>query len=177
MLVSGIGNNLVKIVTGVRRCGKSFLLFKLFHNYLTESGVEENHIIGLSLDDLRNKKLRKPEVLLAYIDEHLVNDKKTTYIILDEVQLVEDFVEVLLSLLHTPYVDVYVSGSNSKFLSKDVVTEFRGRGDEIRVLPLSFASIIQQFMEIKTRHGQTITLLADFRKSLSLILKKRRATI
>ncbi|MBQ6056862.1 MAG: ATP-binding protein, partial [Treponema sp.] len=139
MLVSGIGNNLVKIVTGVRRCGKSFLLFKLFHNYLTESGVEENHIIELSLDDLRNKKLRKPEVLLAYIDEHLVNDKKTTYIILDEVQLVEDFVEVLLSLLHTPYVDVYVSGSNSKFLSKDVVTEFRGRGDEIRVLPLSFA--------------------------------------
>ena len=139
MLVSGIGNNLVKIVTGIRRCGKSFLLFKLFHNYLTESGVEENHIIELSLDDLRNKKLRKPEVLLAYIDEHLVNDKKTTYIILDEVQLVEDFVEVLLSLLHIPYVDVYVSGSNSKFLSKDVVTEFRGRGDEIRVLPLSFA--------------------------------------
>ena len=139
MLVSGIGNNLVKIVTGVRRCGKSFLLFKLFHNYLTESGVEENHIIELSLDDLRNKKLRKPEALLAYIDEHLVNDKKTTYIILDEVQLVEDFVEVLLSLLHMPYVDVYVSGSNSKFLSKDVVTEFRGRGDEIRVLPLSFS--------------------------------------
>ncbi len=139
MLVSGIGNNLVKIVTGVRRCGKSFLLFKLFYNYLTESGVEENHIIELSLDDLRNKKLRKPEALLAYIDEHLVNDKKTTYIILDEVQLVEDFVEVLLSLLHMPYVDVYVSGSNSKFLSKDVVTEFRGRGDEIRVLPLSFS--------------------------------------
>ena len=139
MLVSGIGNNLVKIVTGVRRCGKSFLLFKLFHNYLTESGVEENHIIELSLDDLRNKKLRKPEALLAYIDEHLVNDKKTTYIILDEVQLVEDFVEVLLSLLHMPYVDVYVSGSSSKFLSKDVVTEFRGRGDEIRVLPLSFS--------------------------------------
>ena len=139
MLVSGIGNNLVKIVTGVRRCGKSFLLFKLFHNYLTESGVEENHIIEFSLDDLRNKKLRKPEALLAYIDEHLVNDKKTTYIILDEVQLVEDFVEVLLSLLHMPYVDVYVSGSNSKFLSKDVVTEFRGRGDEIRVLPLSFS--------------------------------------
>ena len=76
MLVSGIGNNLVKIVTGVRRCGKSFLLFKLFHNYLTESGIEENHIIELSLDDLRNKKLRKPEALFAYIDEHLVNDKK-----------------------------------------------------------------------------------------------------
>ena len=139
MLISGEGNNLVKIVTGVRRCGKSFLLFKLFHNYLTEKGVDEGHIIELSFDDLRNKKLRNPETLLEYIDSHLQNDKKTTYIILDEVQLVQDFVEVLLSLLHTPFVDVYVSGSNSKFLSKDVVTEFRGRGDEIRVLPLSFS--------------------------------------
>lgn len=139
MLISGEGNNLVKIVTGVRRCGKSFLLFKLFRNYLTEKGVDEQHIIELSLDDLRNKKLRNPETLLEYIDSHLLNDKKTTYIILDEVQLVQDFVEVLLSLLHTPFVDVYVSGSNSKFLSKDVVTEFRGRGDEIRVFPLSFS--------------------------------------
>ena len=139
MLISGEGNNLVKIVTGVRRCGKYFLLFKLFRNYLTEKGVDEPHIIELSLDDLRNKKLRNPETLLKYIDSHLLNDKKTTYIILDEVQLVQDFVEVLLSLLHTPFVDVYVSGSNSKFLSKDVVTEFRGRGDEIRVFPLSFS--------------------------------------
>lgn len=139
MLISGEGNNLVKIVTGVRRCGKSFLLFKLFRNYLTEKGVDEQHIIELPLDDLRNKKLRNPETLLEYIDSHLLNDKKTTYIILDEVQLVQDFVEVLLTLLHTPFVDVYVSGSNSKFLSKDVVTEFRGRGDEIRVFPLSFS--------------------------------------
>ena len=139
MLISGEGNNLVKIVTGVRRCGKSFLLFKLFRNYLIEKGVDEQHIIELSLDDLRNKKLRNPETLLEYIDSHLLNDKKTTYIILDEVQLVQDFFEVLLSLLHTPFVDVYVSGSNSKFLSKDVVTEFRGRGDEIRVYPLSFS--------------------------------------
>ena len=139
MLISGEGNNLVKIVTGVRRCGKSFLLFKLFRNYLIEKGVDEQHIIELSLDDLRNKKLRNPETLLEYIDSHLLNDKKTTYIILAEVQLVQDFFEVLLSLLHTPFVDVYVSGSNSKFLSKDVVTEFRGRGDEIRVFPLSFS--------------------------------------
>ena len=139
MLISGEGNNLVKIVTGIRRSGKSFLLFKLFHNYLIEKGVDENHIIELSLDDLRNKKLRNPENLLEYIDMHLQKDKKTTYIILDEVQLVQDFVEVLLSLLHTPFVDIYVSGSNSKFLSKDIVTEFRGRGDEIRVLPLSFS--------------------------------------
>ena len=139
MLISGEGNNLVKIITGVRRSGKSFLLFKLFHNYLIEKEVDEKHIIELSLDDFRNKKLRNPETLLEYIDSHLPNDKKTTYIILDEVQLVEDFVEVLLSLLHTPFIDVYVSGSNSKFLSKDIVTEFRGRGDEIRVLPLSFS--------------------------------------
>ena len=139
MLISGEGNNLVKIITGIRRSGKSFLLFKLFHNYLIEKEVDEKHIIELSLDDFRNKKLRNPETLLEYIDSHLPNDKKTTYIILDEVQLVEDFVEVLLSLLHTPFIDVYVSGSNSKFLSKDIVTEFRGRGDEIRVLPLSFS--------------------------------------
>jgi len=139
MLISGEGNNLVKIITGIRRSGKSFLLFKLFHNYLIEKEVDEKHIIELSLDDFRNKKLRNPETLLDYIDSHLPNDKKTTYIILDEVQLVEDFVEVLLSLLHTPFIDVYVSGSNSKFLSKDIVTEFRGRGDEIRVLPLSFS--------------------------------------
>ena len=139
MLISGEGNNLVKIITGVRRSGKSFLLFKLFHNYLIEKEVDEKHIIELSLDDFRNKKLRNPETLLEYIDSHLQNDKKTTYVILDEVQLVEDFVEVLLSLLHTPFIDVYVSGSNSKFLSKDIVTEFRGRGDEIRVLPLSFS--------------------------------------
>lgn len=139
MLISGERNNLVKIVTGIRRSGKSFLLFKLFHSYLIEKGVDEKHIIELSFDDLRNKKLRNPETLLEYIDTHLQKDSKTTYIILDEIQLVQDFVEVLLSLLHTPFVDVYVSGSNSKFLSKDIVTEFRGRGDEIRVLPLSFS--------------------------------------
>ena len=139
MLISGEKNNLVKIVTGIRRSGKSFLLFKLFHSYLIEKGVDEKHIIALSFDDLRNKKLRNPETLLEYIDTHLQKDSKTTYIILDEIQLVQDFVEVLLSLLHTPFVDVYVSGSNSKFLSKDIVTEFRGRGDEIRVLPLSFS--------------------------------------
>ena len=139
MLISGEKNNLVKIVTGIRRSGKSFLLFKLFHGYLIEKGVDEKHIIELSFDDLRNKKLRNPETLLEYIDTHLQKDSKTTYIILDEIQLVQDFVEVLLSLLHTPFVDVYVSGSNSKFLSKDIVTEFRGRGDEIRVLPLSFS--------------------------------------
>lgn len=139
MLISGEGNGLVKIVTGIRRCGKSFLLFRLFHDYLIKKGVQENHIIELSLDDYRNKKLRNPDLLLDYIDSHIQNDASVHYVILDEVQLVDDFVEVVLSLMHNSKLDVYVSGSNSKFLSKDVVTEFRGRGDEIRVWPLSFA--------------------------------------
>ncbi len=137
-LVAGIGNGLVKIVTGGRRSGKSFLLFTLFHQYLVEHGVADSHIIELSLDDRRSRALRNPDVLLDYIDAHLQNDGEKHFIILDEVQLVEDFVEVLLSLMHNPKLEVYVSGSNSKFLSKDVVTEFRGRGEEIRVWPLSF---------------------------------------
>lgn len=179
MLISGEKNNLVKIVTGVRRSGKSFLLFKLFHDYLIEKGVDENHIIELSLDDLRNRKLRNPEALLDYIDSHLQNDKKTTYIILDEIQLVQDFVEVLLSLLHTSFVDVYVSGSNSKFLSKDVVTEFRGRGDEIRVLPLSFSEFYsavggdktEAWMEYYTYGGLPQILEFDSEKKKSDYLK------
>ncbi len=137
-LVAGIGNGLVKIVTGGRRCGKSFLLFTLFHQYLVRHGVAESHIIELSLDDRRSRALRNPDTLLDYIDAHLQDDVAKHYVILDEVQLVEDFVEVLLSLMHNPKLEVYVSGSNSKFLSKDVVTEFRGRGEEIRVWPLSF---------------------------------------
>ncbi len=139
MLISGAGNGLIKIITGMRRSGKSFLLFKIFYNYLKEKGIEENHIIKLALDDLRSKSLRNPENLLSYIDSQIKNDGKTHYVIIDEVQLADSFVEVLLSLMHNPQLDVYVSGSNSKFLSKDVVTEFRGRGDEIRVWPLSFA--------------------------------------
>ena len=137
-LVESLGNGLVKIVTGGRRCGKSFLLFEIFHNYLMEHGVDENHIVELSLDDRANRSLRNPDVLLDYIGERTRPDGHKYYVVLDEVQLVDDFVEVLLSLMHKHYLDVYVSGSNSKFLSKDVVTEFRGRGDEIRVWPLSF---------------------------------------
>ena len=138
-LIESQGNGLVKIVTGGRRCGKSFLLFNLFRNYLLDSGVSEDHIVGLSLDDRRSSPLREPDKLLDYIDSKVRTDGKTHYIILDEVQLVRDFVEVLLSLMHNPQLEIYVSGSNSKFLSKDVVTEFRGRGDEIRVWPLSFS--------------------------------------
>ena len=138
MLVEGQGNGLVKIVTGGRRCGKSFLLFNIFHNYLLQNGVKEDHIIELSFDERRYRTLRDPDKLLDYIDNLLKKDGLTYYVILDEVQFVTDFVEVLLSLMHNPMLEVYASGSNSKFLSKDVVTEFRGRGDEIRVWPLSF---------------------------------------
>lgn len=143
-LVAGQGNGLVKIVTGGRRCGKSFLLFNLFHQYLNESGVSESHIIELSLDERKSKPLRNPDALLDYIDSKIGKDNDKYFVILDEVQLVEDFVEVLLSLMHNPRLEVYVSGSNSKFLSKDVVTEFRGRGDEIRVWPLSFAEYYEE---------------------------------
>ncbi len=138
-LIAADGNGMIKIITGIRRCGKSYLLFNIFRNYLLTHGVKENHIIGLALDDRRNKKLLNPDVLLEYIDNHVKNDGEKYYVILDEVQMVHDFISVLLSLSHMLNVETYVSGSNSKFLSKDVVTEFRGRGWEIRVRPLSFA--------------------------------------
>ena len=137
-LIAGRGNGLVKIITGVRRCGKSFLLFDIWHNWLLEHGVTDSHIIEIQLDDFRNRRLRKPDTLLDYIDSKVMDDGKPYYIVLDEVQLVEEFVEVILSLTHMRNVDVYVSGSNSRFLSSDVVTEFRGRGDEIRIWPLTF---------------------------------------
>lgn len=139
MLVAGQGNGLVKIVTGGRRCGKSFLLFQIFHQYLLQHGVDEEHLIEVSLDDRRNRKLCDPDALLDYLDARIKSDGKTNFIFLDEIQLVDDFIGVLLSLMHTPNTEVYVSGSNSKFLSKDVVTEFRGRGQEIRIWPLSFS--------------------------------------
>lgn len=137
-LIAGRGNGLVKIITGVRRCGKSFLLFDIWHNWLLEHGVDQGHLIEIQLDDFRNKRLRKPEALLSFIDSKVCGDNNPYYIVLDEVQLVDEFVEVILSLVHIRNVDVYVSGSNSRFLSSEVVTEFRGRGDEIRVWPLTF---------------------------------------
>lgn len=130
-------NGLIKVVTGVRRCGKSYLLFNLFHNYLLDKGVQENHIIEIALDDRSNKELRDPDNMLKYVKERIV-DRETYYIILDEVQLLAEFEDVLNSFMHIRNADVYVTGSNSKFLSSDLVTEFRGRGDEIRIYPLSF---------------------------------------
>ena len=138
-LVRADGNGMIKIITGIRRCGKSYLLFNIFRNHLISQGVSEDHIIGLALDERENKKVLNPDRLLDYIDKHIVKDGKKNYVILDEVQLVDEFVSVLLSMTHKQNVETYVSGSNSKFLSKDVVTEFRGRGWEIRIHPLSFA--------------------------------------
>ena len=130
-------NGLIKIVTGIRRCGKSYLLFNLFHNYLLDKGVKEDHIIEIALDDRSNKELRDPDNMLNYVKERIL-DRDTYYIILDEVQLLAEFEDVLNSFMHIRNADVYVTGSNSKFLSSDLVTEFRGRGDEIRIYPLSF---------------------------------------
>ena len=130
-------NSMIKIITGMRRCGKSYLLFNLFPKALIAEGVKEDHIIKVNLEDRRHIKLRDPDELLNYIDAQ-ITDKDMYYILLDEVQLVPDFEDVLNSFLHVPNADVFVTGSNAKFLSKDVITEFRGRGDEIRIHPFSF---------------------------------------
>jgi predicted AAA+ superfamily ATPase len=137
-------NGLIKVVTGIRRCGKSYLLFNLFHNHLLNSGVAESQIIEVALDDRSNKALRDPDNMLRYVKDRIV-DSEQYYIILDEVQLLEEFEDVLNSFLHIKNADIYVTGSNSRFLSSDVITEFRGRGDEIHVYPLSFREFISVY--------------------------------
>lgn len=137
-LIASRHNGLIKVVTGIRRSGKSYLLRILFKNYLIDNGVKENHIIELDLENRRNKKYRNPDSLIEYIDSQMVDDDMY-YILLDEIQLVSEFEDVLNSYLSIKNADVYVTGSNSRFLSKDVITEFRGRGEEIHVTPLSFA--------------------------------------
>jgi len=131
-------NGLIKIVTGIRRCGKSYLLFKLFKNHLLASGTDKSHIIEVALDDLLNEERHDPHKLLRHI-RNKIKDERTYYVLLDEIQMVENFVGLLNSLLHIDNADVYVTGSNSRFLSSDIATEFRGRGDEVRLRPLSFA--------------------------------------
>ena len=141
-LINRMHNGMIKVVTGIRRCGKSYLLFNIFKNYLLEHGVAASHIITIELDQRKNKKYRDPDTILDYI-ESLIEDDEQYYIMLDEVQMLQEFEEVLNSLLHIKNADIYVTGSNSKFLSKDVITEFRGRGDEIHIYPLTF----KEFME------------------------------
>ena len=137
-------NGLVKIVTGVRRCGKSYLLFHLFRNYLQKSGIQDDHIISIALDDYGNKHLLDPDALYRHV-KSLIADNADYYILLDEIQLVKDFESVVNGFMHIPNADIYVTGSNSKFLSSDVVTEFRGRGDEIRVYPLNFSEFYSAY--------------------------------
>lgn len=143
-LIASQRNGLIKIITGIRRCGKSYLLFKLFHEYLNSQGISDDHIIEIALDDRTNKDLRDPDNLLKYIKKQ-ITDKRLYYIMLDEVQMVDEFTDVLNSLLHISNADVYVTGSNSHFLSTDVVTEFRGRGDEIHLFPLSFSEYCEGY--------------------------------
>lgn len=130
-------NGMIKIITGIRRCGKSFLLSTIYGNWLKEHGVDENHIIDINLEDRRNKVLRDPDKLLEYIDSRL-NDERMHYVMIDEIQLVPEFEDVLNSYLNKSNVDVYVTGSNARFLSSQVRTEFAGRGDEVRLYPLTF---------------------------------------
>ena len=143
-LISRKENGLIKIITGIRRCGKSYLLDPLFKNHLLESGVKEDHIIKLELDKEENKKYRDSHELNEYIKSQ-IKDKNMYYILLDEIQMVEGFESVLNGFLYERNLDVYVTGSNSKFLSSDIITEFRGRGDEIKVFPLSFSEYLEAF--------------------------------
>lgn len=143
-LVDSRHNRMIKVVTGVRRCGKSYLLFHLFTEWLIAEGVADDHIITVNLEDRRNKSLRDPDNLLEYIDSRMM-DKEMYYILLDEIQMVNEFEDVLNSYLNVDNADVYVTGSNAKFLSKDVITEFRGRGDEIHMLPLSFGEFFSVY--------------------------------
>ena len=143
-LISKQNNKLIKIVTGIRRCGKSYLLDPIFRNYLLDNGVDENHIIKLEFDSIENEEYTNPKKLYEYVMQK-VFDNDTYYVILDEIQKVSDFESVLNSFLRKPNLDVYVTGSNSKFLSSDIITEFRGRGDEIRIYPLSFSEFMSVY--------------------------------
>ena len=143
-LISKRHNGLIKVITGVRRCGKSYLLFELFREYLRKSQVPDDHIIEMAFDAYENKKYRDPEIFFPYLAER-INDQDQYYVLLDEVQLLGDFESILNSLVRRKNVDVYVTGSNAKFLSKDIITEFRGRGDEVHMYPLTFAEFMSVY--------------------------------
>ena len=148
-LISHEKNGLIKIVSGIRRCGKSYLLCNIFRDWLLENRTDASHIIEVALDDIANYHLRNPHTMYAYL-KSLIKDDKTYYIIIDEVQYLDEFVDVLNGLLHIPNADVYVTGSNSRFLVTDIVTEFRGRGDVIRIYPLVFSEFATQYEDINS---------------------------
>ena len=183
-LIDRIDNQLIKIITGIRRCGKSYLLNVIFKNYLKEQGIDEEHIIQLSLDENKNKKYLDPDVLDEYI-RNLIKDKNKYYILLDEIQEVKDFESVLIGFMNMNNVEVYVTGSNSKFLSSDIVTEFRGRGDEIRVYPLSYAEFYSVYdgseelalSEYYTYGGLPLTVIAKTENSKINYLKTQKDNV
>ena len=164
-LIDSKHNGMIKVVTGVRRCGKSYLLFNLFCQHLKEVGITDDHIIKVDLENRRNKELRDPDVLLNYIDNHMT-DQQMYYILLDEVQHVNEFEDVLNSYLKIENADVYVTGSNSRFLSTDVITEFRGRGDEIRIAPLCFREFMSVYQGTKEKGLEEYMLYGGLPKIL-----------
>ena len=166
-------NGIVKVITGVRRCGKSYLLFKLFRNDLLSRGISSDHIIAIALDNIENKTLRDPLVLYKHIKEQLT-DEDQYYVMLDEIQYVPDFSEVLNSLLQIENVDVYATGSNSKFLSSDILTEFRGRGDEIRVYPLSFAEYLSVYKGTQENAFNEYMTFGGLPRILSLVTEEQK---
>ena len=182
--INRMDNGLIKIITGIRRCGKSYLLNTIFKNYLIEQGIDEKHIIQLSLDERKNKEYLDPDILDEYI-RNLIKDNKKYYILLDEIQEVKDFESVLIGFMHINNAEIYVTGSNSKFLSSDIVTEFRGRGDEIRVYPLSFSEFYSVYdgseekalSEYYTFGGLPLAVLAKTENSKINYLKTQKDNV
>lgn len=160
-------NGMIKVITGIRRSGKTYLLFELFYEHLLKAGVDQEHIIKLALDDRMNKKYRDPDVLCEYV-HHAVKDDGIYYVLLDEVQMVLEFEDVLNSFLHLKNVDTYVTGSNAKFLSKDIITEFRGRGDQVHLYPLSFAEFMQGRKIDRQQAWQEYTMYGGLPKMLEI---------
>lgn len=161
-------NGMIKVITGIRRAGKSYLLFNLFYSYLLEQGIKDDHIIRIELDDRRNREYRNPDALYETIEKRIV-DADTYYILLDEVQLVPEFEDVLNGFLHIKNADIYVTGSNAKFLSKDIITEFRGRGDQIHIYPLSFSEFMTAYNGDKRDGWEEYILYGGLPMMLSLI--------
>lgn len=166
---------MIKIITGIRRCGKSYLLFNIFANWLKEHGVDESHIITVDLEDRRNKALRDPDALISHIDSKML-DENMHYILLDEIQLVDEFEDVLNSYLKIRNADVYVTGSNARFLSHDVITTFRGRGEEIRVYPLTFREFLSASTEKKLEIAlQEYMTYGGLPQTLEYVSEERKA--
>ena len=162
-LVRKMHNGMVKVVTGLRRSGKTYLLFTLFYDYLLKNGVQEDHVIHIALDNFANREFRNPDALYRYVKSRIADDKMY-YILLDEVQMVSEFEDVLNGFLHIPNADSYVTGSNAKFLSKDIITEFRGRGDQIHLYPLSFSEFFHDYDGSKASAWQEYSLYGGLPK-------------